>query len=193
MMKQLEELAVTQYKKFVPEMNITQKQKFLDEILSQQDYSSKELSGAVQNLVKLATKDSKLDTLILQGFSLELLGQSIYRAILNTTTLDESSHQLAQQGNTASQQILNQVISILKRENAVGESLFKSFISATHDVFGQLDGMASLIDETFTSQSTVKFDDVLADAVTELLKYGIDLGMDRKKLLRQLTSSLMAG
>lgn len=191
MMKQLEELAVTQYKKYVPELDASKKVKFLNQIQTQQISSSNELSTAVLHLVQAATKSSKQDALLLQGFSLELLGQAIYKAIQNTSSLNPLSHQFAEQGNAASHEILNQVLSILKKENLVGDLLFKAFVSATQDVFGELDAMASLIDETFASQSTVKFDDVLADAVTELLKHGTELGMDRKKLLRQLTSSLM--
>jgi hypothetical protein len=192
-MKQLEELAVSQYQKYVPELNITQKKAFLNNIDSQVYSSNEQLSHAVSRLTKTATKNSRLDTLILQGFALELLGQGIYKAILNNDSLNQNSHHLAAQANRASQEILQQVLSIFKKENLTGDTLFKSFVSATHDVFGDLDSMAALIDETFASQSQLKFDDVLADAVTDVLKHGTDLGMDRKKLIRQLTSSLMTG
>jgi hypothetical protein len=193
MMKQLEALAVSQYKKFIPELNTARKEIFLQGLPSQQNSPSDQLSTAVEKLVQAATKNSRLDTLLLQGFTLEILGQAVYRAIQNTSAINESSHLLAQQANTASQDVLQQILSTLRKENVVGDSGFKAFVSATQDVFGALDSMGSLIDETFTSESQLKFDDVLADAVTELLKYGADLGMDRKKLLRHLTSSLMTG
>jgi hypothetical protein len=168
-MKQLEELAVSQYQKYVPELNITQKKAFLNNIDSQVYSSNEQLSHAVSRLTKTATKNSRLDTLILQGFALELLGQGIYKAILNNDSLNQNSHHLAAQANRASQEILQQVLSIFKKENLTGDTLFKSFVSATHDVFGDLDSMAALIDETFASQSQLKFDDVLADAVSEVL------------------------
>jgi hypothetical protein len=190
-MKQLEDLAVSQYQKYVPELYVSRKKEFLNKIESHS--SNEQLSHAVSRLTKTATKSSRIDTLILQGFALELLGQAIYKAIFNTDSLNQSSHHLAEEANGASQEILKQVLSIFKKENLTGDTLFKSFISATHDVFGELDSMAALIDETFASQCPLKFDDVLADAVTEILEHGTDLGMDRKKLLRQLTSSLMTG
>lgn len=196
-MRQLEDLAVRQYKKYIPELDPVKKQRFLRNIESkfpsQENSSSERLSSAIGQLVQTATKNSRLDTLLLQGLSLELLGQAIYKAIINTASLSEDSRQLAEEADGASQEILDQVLSILRKDGLVGDSLFKSFISATQDVFGQLDSMGSLIDQTFSGQSQLTFDEVLADAVTELLKHGTELGMDRKKLLRQLTSALMAG
>ncbi|MCI0447071.1 hypothetical protein L0244_02650 [bacterium] len=193
-MNQLEDLAVSQYKKFVPELNISRKQKFLQNNSSvSKNLNDERLSTEIGRLVQIATKTSRVDSLLLQGFSLELLGQSIYKAVINTPSLSESSHTLAKEAEVASQEVFNEVLSILRKENLVGDSLFKSFISATQDVFGQLDSMGSLIDETFSDHSQLKFDDVLADTVTELLKHGTQLGMDRRKLLRQLTSALMMG
>ncbi len=192
-MKQLEVLAVSQYKKFIPELSATRKEIFLQNVPSQKSSADDQLSSAVERLVEVATKNSRLDTLLLQGFTLELMGQAIYRAIQNVSSVNENSHLLAEQAYTASQDVLQQVLSILRKENLVGDSGFKAFVSATQDVFGALDSMGTLIDETFAGQSQFRFDDILADAVAELLKYGADLGMDRKKLLRQLTSSLMTG
>ena len=192
-MKQLEVLAVSQYKKFIPELSATRKEIFLQNVPSQKSSTDDQLSSAVERLVEVATKNSRLDTLLLQGFTLELMGQAIYRAIQNVSSVNENSHLLAEQAYTASQDVLQQVLSILRKENLVGDSGFKAFVSATQDVFGALDSMGTLIDETFAGQSQFRFDDILADAVAELLKYGADLGMDRKKLLRQLTSSLMTG
>ncbi len=193
-MKQLEDLAVSQYKKFVPELNISGKQKFLQNNSSApNDLNDDRFATEIGRLIQIATKHSRVDSLLLQGLSLELLGQSIYKAVLNTPSLSDNSHTLAKEAELASQEVFNQILSILRKENLVGDSLFKSFVSATQDVFGQLDSMGSLIDETFSDHSQLKFDDVLADAVTELLKYGSQLGMDRRKLLRQLTSALMMG
>ena len=192
-MKQLEVLAVSQYKKFIPELSTARKEIFLQNMPSQKVSSDDELFSAVERLVQVATKNSRLDTLLLQGFTLELMGQAIYKTIQNISSVNENSHLLAEQAYTASQDVLQQVLSILRKENLVGDSVFKAFVSATQDVFGALDSMGSLIDETFAGQSQFRFDDILADAVAELLKYGADLGMDRKKLLRQLTSSLMTG
>ena len=193
-MKQLEDLAVLQYTKFIPEVNCGLKRTFLqNKVIAPGNSRNGRLANEIARLVQIATKDSREDTLLLQGFSLELLGQSIYNAVLNTPSLSENSHKLAEEANLASQEVFNQVLSILRKENLVGDPLFKSFVSATQDVFGQLDSMGSLIDETFSDHSQLKFDDVLADAVTELLKHGYHLGMDRRKLLRQLTSALMMG
>jgi hypothetical protein len=193
-MKQLEELAISQYRKFVPELNTSKKQKFLQNNLLASNHSSDDrLANAVGKLVQIAAKNSRIDTLLLQGFSLELLAQSIYKAVVSTPSLSDNSRSLAGEADLASQEVFNQVLSILKKENLVGDSLFKNFVSATQDVFGQLDSMGSLIDETFSEHSQLKFDDVLAESVTELLKHGTELGMDRKKLLRQLTSALMMG
>lgn len=193
-MKKLEDLAVSQYTKFIPEVNCSSKQKFLqNKSIASGNSIDARLANEIGRLVQIASKDSRQDTLLLQGFSLELLGQSIYKAVLNTPSLSENSHKLAEEAHLASQEVFNQILSILRKENLVGDSLFKSFVSSTQDVFGQLDSMSSLIDETFSDHSQLKFDDVLADAVTELLKHGSQLGMDRRKLLRQLTSALMMG
>lgn len=193
-MKHLEQLAVSQYKKFVPELNISKKEKLLQNNSIASNVSNDDrLSAEIGRLIQIATKTSRIETLLLQGFSLELLGQSIYQAVFNTPSISEISRALADEADLASQEVFNQVLSILKKENLVGESLFKSFVTATQDVFGQLDSMGALIDETFSEHSQLKFDDVLADTVTELLKYGTEFGIDRKKLLRQLTSALMTG
>jgi hypothetical protein len=193
-MKKLEDLAISQYQKFVPELNCSKKQKFLqNKSIASANKSDDRLTTEIGRLVQIATKKSREDTLLLQGLSLELLAQSIYKAVSNTPSLSEKAHKLAEEADLASQEVFSQVVSILRKENLVGDPLFKSFISATQDVFGQLDSMGSLIDETFSDHSQLKFDDVLADTVTELLKHGSQLGMDRRKLLRQLTSALMTG
>src|SRR5262245_34464214 len=121
-MKQLEDLAVSQYKKFAPELNTSKKQKFLQNDSTPSHSTDDRLSSAIGRLVQIATKNSRTDTLLLQGFSLELLAQSIYKAVVSTPSLSNKSRSLAAQADLASQEVFNQVLYILKKENLVGDS-----------------------------------------------------------------------
>jgi hypothetical protein len=194
-LRNFEALALNQYEKNVPSLATAQKKELITALVSQvptnEALDSTTLSQPVKELLESATSDSETKTLIIQGLLLEVLGQTIYQTIKENDKFTGPTHDLCDVGITARQSLKEETHKLIAEKIGSGDDVYKTFISVSRPVVLCLDALGESLDQHFNEKFGISFSDLMGEFVAELVSTSIELGMERRKVVSYLTSTLM--
>jgi hypothetical protein len=194
-LRNFEALALKQYENNIPNLATAQKKELVKLLISQVPtdtvLDSTNLAQPVNDLLIAATSDNKLDTLIIQGILLEVLGQTIYQTIKESDKFTETTHKLCNVGLTARASIKEKTHKLIIEKIGFGDNVYKAFINISRPVIICLDALGESLDQHFSEKFDISFSDLMGEFVAELVATTIELGMERRKVVAYLTSTLM--
>ena len=149
------------------------------------------LAPPVDALLARAQSTDETAVLLVQGLVLEHLGQAIYRVAQATERAGEATRALAGEGLAASRAVTSAAASRTRAVVGSGEDLYRTFTERTHDVLAALDALADPVDAVFGARFGLRFADVMAEFVADLVGAGTALGMQRRKIVAHLAGACM--
>jgi len=190
-----EALALKQYEKNVLVL-ATPEKKELVELLASKVPTNKAMENTsleepVNNLLTSATNSDEIHTLIVQGILLEILGQTIYRTFKDSDAFTSATHALCLTGLTAQESIREETRKLILEKIGSGDKVYEVFVSISRPVIMNLDALGESLDQHFSEKFGISFSDLMGEFVAELISTCMDLGMDRRKVVGYLTSTLM--
>ncbi len=191
-----ESLAAVQYAVAVPELDTDAKRSFLAALAPHartgaDAFAGTALGGPVATLVASATSDDARHVLIVQGFLLELLGQTLYRTFGASAAANDTTRALCTAGGRAADEALALLPGLLAARIGAGDVLLQTFMDESQATLASLDALGEGIDEVFAERYGVKFADLMGDVAAEAIAMCVELGMDRRKFVAFLTGALM--
>lgn len=193
--RRLEMVAVEKYKAFVPSLDLSAKQNYVERLSSHVDsdaaLNESHLAGAIEDLVTASNTNDEGSVAIANGIVLELLGRTIYQLLAKNSAVDSTTHELANAGLKASQTVSQSAEERLAALFSDVDLLFDRFAEVTQPILVQLDGLSEEIDETFGARFGLEFTEMLSEFAGELLPICIGLGMNRRQVTCHLASAFM--
>jgi hypothetical protein len=193
-LRRLEALALDRYERFVPALATPAKRdvvgRLRDEVPTDGALAGHELDGPVRDLCSVASSDSAVATLCVQGLTLERLGQALYARLATSPGAGPLSRDLAGLGGEAAGLSIELALAELRRRSST-EDLLAAYCRATGPVLACFDAVGDAGDRALGEHFGLRFVDVLTDVATELIDNCVHLGMDRRKLVCHLTAAFM--
>ncbi len=194
-LRSFEALALQQYEKNVPSLATSQKKELIDLLVSQVPTNAAldptSLAKPVNNLLAAATNNSAVDTLIIQGLLLEVLGQTIYENIKESDKFTADTHNLGTVGLSARKSIKEETHKLISDKIGSGDQVYQVFVNISRPVIMALDALGESLDQHFSEKFDISFSDLMGEFVAELVSTSMELGMERRKVVSYLTSTLM--
>lgn len=191
----LEALALRKYESVLPALAIPEKKAVVSQLLETAPddaaLNASLLAEPVRELLAAAESSAPNDTLIVQGFVLERLGQIIYKVLQNHTTVSLDTRALASTGWHACTSVIELATLQIGRQVGDGDRLFQAFCSAADGVLRRLDGLGEGVDRIFGQRFGLTFSEVLGEFTAELLPACVALGVNRRKLVCHLAGVFM--
>lgn len=196
LMGRLEALALRKYESLVPQLATPEKKRVVEKL--QGDVETAELpetplDGSVEELLAAADRPDRDDTLIVQGFVLERLGQVIYRVLSSHPAVSAATKDLAARGNAACSAVIDRANDLIRHGIGAGEAVYDRFCTSTDAVLRRLDGLGTGVDEMFGQRFGLTFSELIGEFTAELLPACVNLGMNRRKLVCHLAGVFMGG
>ncbi len=191
-----ESLAERQYAASVPALATPQKRAFVAALepltLTGPDAFEGTLLGEpVAALTASASGTDPRHILIVQGYLLELLGQTLYRTFGASPAASETTRALCEQGAAAADEAIRRLPTLLHESIGSGDVLLQAFMDESEETLSSLDALGEGIDDVFRERYDVSFADLMGDVAAEAIALCVDLGMDRRKFVAFLTGALM--
>jgi hypothetical protein len=195
LMGKFEKQALEHYRAELPALATAEKERFVtaveslvaDDVLP----ADGDLAEPIERLLRAARNGDPVSTLIVQGLTLERLGQAIYRLASGSEAVSAESRRLVGWGLAASESVTSQVPAEITARVGTHETLYAVFASATHDVLGALDAVGEPVDRIFGERFHLRFADVISEFAADLIGVCVDLGMQRRKVVAQLAGAVM--
>jgi hypothetical protein len=191
----LETLALQKYEKAAPQLAIPAKKEIVQTLQrgapDDRALDASPLARPVNDLLDAASVPDEADTLIVQGFLLERLGQIIYKALSTQAAVSASTRSVGVAGLNACASVIGLATERLRKVVGEGEVLFEVFSTASDGVLRRLDGLGEGVDQLFGQRFGLTFSEVLGDFTAELLPACVELGMNRRKLVCHLAGVFM--
>lgn len=191
----LESLALRKYEHAVPELATPAKRELVTTLLSQapDDAALKAtvLGPPLDDLLTAADGTEKEQTLIVQGFVLERLGQVIYKILSAHQAASRATRDLAVAGSDACSAVIGHATQLIRSQVGSGERLYEVFFSVSDKVLRKLDALGDGVDRLFGKRFGLTFSELLGEFTSELLPACIDLGMSRRKIVCRLAGVFM--
>jgi hypothetical protein len=196
MLGRLESLALRKYEAILPLLATPDKKAVVSVLASVRDDGSVEstpLDQPVEELLNAASSSDRTDTLFIQGFVLERLGQVIYRKLAAHPAVSNSTRAAAEIGCAACTAIIGRTNDLIRQAVGEGEVVFDRFCMAADAVLRRLDGLGTSVDSMFGRRFGLTFTELIGEFTAELLPACTDLGMNRRKLVCHLAGVFMGG
>jgi hypothetical protein len=194
-LERLETLALSKYRKDVPELAIPEKQVVVrtlqGNVPDAGPVDASPIGAPIRELLEAAATPGEADTLIIQGLLLERLGQIIYKILGNHQTVSAATKSLASSGWQACTKVIGLATQKVRTVVGEGDALFDVFSSVSEAVLRKLDTLGTSVDEQFGKRFGLTFAEVLGDFTAELLPACVELGMNRRKLICHLAGAFM--
>jgi len=194
-LRSFETLALQQYEKNISSLATTQKKELINLLVLQVPTNtaleSTSLNQPVNDLLAVAANDSELDSLIIQGLLLEVLGQTIYQNIKENDNFTVYTHNLGAVGLKARESIKENTHKLIVEKIGSGDQIYQAFVNISRPVIKSLDALGESLDQHFSEKFDISFSDLMGEFVAELVSTSIELGMERRKVVAYLTSTLM--
>ena len=191
----LETLALRKYEHSVPELATAAKREVVSTLLQRAPddaaLNATPLSKPLHDLLTAADGAGQTQTLIVQGFVLERLGQVIYKILSAHQAASRTTRDLAFAGSAACSTVIGQATQLIRDQVGGGERLYEMFFGAADGVLRKLDALGDGVDRLFGKQFGLTFSELLGEFTSELLPACIDLGMSRRKLVCRLAGVFM--
>jgi hypothetical protein len=191
----LEALALHKYESIIPPLATPAKKAvvaLLAAVPDQRDEATP-LDQPVNELLDAAGSTDRHDTLFVQGFILERLGQVIYRKLAEHPTVSGPTRAVAEIGGAACTAIIGRATDLIHQAYGEGEAAFDRFCTAADAVLRRLDGLGTGVDEMFGRRFGLTFSELMGEFTAELLPACMELGMNRRKLVCHLAGVFMGG
>jgi hypothetical protein len=196
MLGRLESLALRKYELILPLLATPGKKAMVDVLAAVPDGGDAEstpLDQPVGELLDAASSNDRTDTLFVQGFVLERLGQVIYKKLATHPAVSHSTRVAAEMGSAACTAIIGSATDLIRQAVGEGEVVFDRFCIAADLVLRRLDGVGSGVDTLFGRRFGLTFTELIGEFTAELLPACTDLGMNRRKLVCHLAGVFMGG
>ncbi len=196
MLGRLESLALRKYESLLPLLATADKKQVVGVLAAVPDgdaAGSTPLDEPVGQLLNAASSNDRTDTLFVQGFVLERLGQVIYKKLAEHPAVSQSTRMAAELGSTACAAIIGRTNELIRQAVGEGEVVFERFCIAADSVLRRLDGLGSGVDTLFGGRFGLTFTELIGEFTAELLPACTDLGMNRRKLVCHLAGVFMGG
>ena len=194
-LRSFESLALKQYEQNVPALATVEKKELVNLLMSQVPtdtaIESTALSQPVKDLLSAAKSNTEINTLIIQGLILEVLGQTIYQTIIDSETFTAYTKNLSEVGLKARTSIKAETKKLITEKIGTGDELYQVFLTISRPVILKLDVLGESLDHYFSEKFGISFSDLMGEFVAELLATCMDLGIERRKIVSYLTSTLM--
>jgi hypothetical protein len=191
----IEALALRKYESVLPQLAIPEKKAVVSQLLEAAPddavLDGSPLADPVRELLAAADRTGPADTLIVQGFVLERLGQIIYKVLSNHAAVSQPTRALAAHGWKASSSVIDLATQQISRQIGEGELLFQALCEAADGVLRRLDGLGEGVDRIFGARFGLTFSEVLGEFTAELLPACVALGVNRRKLVCHLAGVFM--
>lgn len=193
----LESLALRKYESVEPQLVVPEKKTVVGELLSRapddSDLNMTPLGQSVSELLAAADRSDRTDTLLVQGFVLERLGQVIYRVLGQNAATSPLTRSVATVGSTACAAVMERASDLVRQAVGGGEALFDRFCTATDSVLRRLDAVGSDVEQMFGQRFGLTFSELIGEFTADLLPACVELGMNRRKLVCHLAAVFMGG
>ena len=193
-MGRLEALALRKYEALVPQLATAEKKSVVERLQTDAGgpaLHASPLERPVEDLLAAADSPGQAETLLVQGFVLERLGQVIYRALGAHPAVSAATKEIAERGSAACSTVIDRATELIRQGVGVGETLYDRFCSSTDGVLRRLDGLGTGVDELFGQRFGLTFSELIGDFTAELLPACVSLGMNRRKLVCHLAGAFM--
>jgi hypothetical protein len=194
-LRNFESLALEQYEKYVPSLVTAQKKELIslltDQVPANTALEQTTLAKPVGDLLACAKSDNEFNSLIIQGLLLEVLGQTIYQTIKDSESFTQSTHDLGTIGLAANASNKQETLKLITDKIGNGDKLYQAFINVSKPVVKNLDALGESLDQHFSEKFGISFSDLMGEFVAELISVSTELGMERRKIVSYLTSTLM--
>ena len=130
--------------------------------------------------------------LVVQGLVLERVRQIVYATVARLDDISEPSKLIARELAQVSSEILGRTPPLFA--SAVlrsGQKPFALFAEASDDVLHKLDAVGEGVDEIFGARFGLRFPEVIADFVADLVPVCVKQGMERRNVMAHLAGALM--
>jgi hypothetical protein len=196
LMGRIESLALRKYESLVPQLATPEKKCVVERLqndVEQATLPESPLDGSVEQLLAAADRPGREDTLLVQGFVLERLGQVIYRVLSSHPAVSATSKEIASLGANACTAVIDRANDLIRHGMGAGEAVYDRFCSSTDAVLRRLDGLGTGVDEMFGQRFGLTFSELIGEFTAELLPACVNLGMNRRKLVCHLAGVFMGG
>jgi len=190
----LEALALRKYESLVPQLATPEKKTVVEQLRSDVEQATlpeTALDGSVAELLAAADRPDREDTLLVQGFVLERLGQVIYRVLAAHPAVSTRTKEVASLGASACGAVIDRANDLILHGVGAGEAVYDRFCSSTDSVLRRLDGLGAGVDEMFGQRFGLTFSELIGEFTAELLPACVSLGMNRRKLICHLAGVFM--
>jgi hypothetical protein len=191
----LEVLALRKYESVLPLLATPEKKAMVVQLLlvapDDAALEASPLGQPVRELLAAAENTAPGDTLIVQGFVLERLGQIIYKVLSSHATVSHATRALGSTGWQACSSVIELATQQLGRQIGDGDRLFQAFCRAADGVLRRLDGLGDGVDRLFGERFGLTFSEILGEFTAELLPACVALGINRRKLVCHLAGVFM--
>jgi len=193
----LESLAWQKYQTVAPQLAVPQKKAVVEQLLARapddRALDATPLGRSIDELLEAADRPDRTDTLLVQGFVLERLGQVIYKVLGANGGASSPTRNLAVLGGVACTAVIDRATDLVQHAVGGGEALFDRFCVATDAVLRRLDGVGNGVDQMFGQRFGLTFSELIGEFIAELLPACVEMGMNRRKLICHLASVFMGG
>jgi hypothetical protein len=192
----LEALALKKYESLVPQLATPEKKTVVERLRSNVEHATlpeTPLDGSIAELLAAADRPNRDETLLVQGFVLERLGQVIYRVLEAHPGVSARTKEVASLGANACGAVIDRANDLIRHGIGAGEAVYDRFCVSTDAVLRRLDGLGTGVDEMFGQRFGLTFSELIGEFTAELLPACVSLGMNRRKLVCHLAGVFMGG
>lgn len=195
LMRRFETRGLEHYRAQLPALATAEKEDYVAEVArlgaDHELPAESGLAEPIERLLRTAENSDPASTLIIQGLTLEHLGQAIYRLASGSPAVSAESKRLVLRGYAASESVTARVPAEIAARIGTGETLYAAFARLSHDVLGALDSVGEPVDRVFGERFRLRFADVISEFAADLIGVSVALGMQRRKVVAQLAGACM--
>jgi len=130
--------------------------------------------------------------LVVQGLVLERVRQLVYATLVRLDDFSARSRSIARSLEQVSSEVIGRTPALFAAICARAEQKpFSLFAEASDDVLHKLDAVGEGVDEIFGERFGLKFPDIIADFVAEVVPVCVKFGMERRNVMAHLAGALM--
>ncbi len=194
-LRSFESLALKQYEQNIPALATQEKRELVNLLVAQAPTDNAiaptTLAQPVKELLEVATSTGEVNTLIIQGLLLEVLGLTIYQSISQSEVFTAYTKELSAVGLKAQKSTKAETIKLIREKIGSGDQVYQAFITISRPVILKLDILGENLDQYFSEKFEISFSDLMGEFVAELISVSMELGIERRKIVSYLTSTLM--